>query len=122
MKPIQNQGEVYTKLAEKKRRGGGLHQNYRPQKRLPAFGKLTSTKTLTNLKNAYLLTKCPVDPNHSNARITGVLPPTTMYKNSKCIERTLFLWVKIKTRGVSSLYYLQNLQKHRTNSVFMGEN
>ena len=45
------------------------HQNaYRSQKRLPASGKLTSTKTLTNLKSAYLLTTSPVATENSNTQ------------------------------------------------------
>ena len=65
-------------------------------------------------------------------------PPSTIYKNSKNIERTLFSWAKMKTRTLSknvkidpqeyvfrgppSLYYQQKLQRHRTDSIFMGEN
>ena len=37
----------------------------------------------------------------SGIRLTGVLPPSTIYKNSKYIERTLFLWAKIKRRSLS---------------------
>ena len=34
----------------------------------------------------------------SGIRFTGVPPPSTMYKNSTNIERTLVRWTKIKTR------------------------
>ena len=81
-------------------------------------------------------------------------PLSTIYKNSKIIERTLFLWAKIKTRifarnvkidpqdyvyqgspynayknsknkitrSVTTLYYLQTIQKYRTKPVLMVEN
>ena len=73
----------------------------------------------------------------SGIRFTGV-PPSTIYKNSINIERTLFLWAKNKTRtfsknveidpqeyvlqGSPPLYYLQKIHKHRTNRVLMGDN
>ena len=33
-------------------------------------------------------------------RLSGVPPLSTIYPNSKIIERTLFLWAKIKTRSL----------------------
>ena len=56
----------------------------------------------------------------SGIRFTGVPPPSTIYKNSKNIERNLCQNRPsgIRFTGVlPSLYYLQKLQKHRTNSV-----
>ena len=38
----------------------------------------------------------------SGIRFTGVLPPSTMYKNSKIIERNLFSWAINKTRNLST--------------------
>ena len=99
-------------------------------------------KTRTLLKSQSLSKN--VQKNLSGIRFTGVPRPSTIYKNSKKKERTLFWWAKSKTRnlskthtlsknvkinphdtfyrGPSSLYYLQKLQKHRTNSVLMREN
>ena len=36
----------------------------------------------------------------SGIRFTGVPPLSTIYKNSKNIEQTLFLWAKIQTRSL----------------------
>ena len=47
----------------------------------------------------------------SGIRFTGVPPPSTIYKNSKYIERTLFLWVKIKTKTLSENVII-DLQKY----------
>ena len=66
--------------------------------------------------------------NLQKHRYRARLLPSSMYKNSKNIERTLFSWLKIKTQktqitsSVTTLYYQQKLQKYTTNSVFMVEN
>ena len=72
----------------------------------------------------------------SELRWSGV-PPSTIYKDSKNIQRTQFWSAKIKTRTLSKnvkidpqeyvirgppMYYLQKLEKHRPHSVLMGEN
>ena len=36
----------------------------------------------------------------SGIRFTGVPPLSAIYKSSKNIEKTLFLWAKIKTRSL----------------------
>ena len=51
----------------------------------------------------------------SGIRFTGVLPPSTIYKNSKNIERTLFWCAKIKTRSLS-----KNVKKTLRNTFIRG--
>ena len=63
--PLTDEGQDEHQILELVTREGGSYQggvkpdrfcqrDYRPQKRLPAFGTFTLTISLTNLKNAYL--------------------------------------------------------------------